>query len=338
MMPLMRHPTPRETMDSEQICQDRNQLLQAGGMVRLEWTLLRVFGRDAATFLHNMTTNDVRSLNIDSFCESYVLDVRGKIVAHGFIIRLADESFLFLGGPGQMATLTAHWERFVIAEDVQFECGAAQMSVWAAAGPFVDEWNNDLDDTKNGQLQAGVLFDVPVKWMPMAVFGDRTKLVVLQTVEQRSALTDNAERRGLLSLMPDTWESLRIEAGFPLYGVDITIENLPQEVCRNLQAINFNKGCYLGQETVARIDAIGHVNWHLVGLKCGKTGLTSGQELKQGTKTIAKIGSQAWIPQLDCHLALAYVRRGSESPGTQLQTDDGDLEVVGLPVTSDTHS
>src|SRR4029453_1620592 len=65
----------------------------------------------------------------------------------------------------------------------------------------------------------------------------------------------------------DAVETARIEAGFPLFGRDITDDNLPQEVGRDAKAISFTKGCYLGQETVARIDALGHVNRSLVGLK-----------------------------------------------------------------------
>src|SRR5205807_8624579 len=68
-------------------------------------------------------------------------------------------------------------------------------------------------------------------------------------------------------LDPATAEALRIEAGTPCFGRDVTPENLPQEVGRDARAINFVKGCYLGQETVARIDALGHVNKHLKGLK-----------------------------------------------------------------------
>lgn len=322
-------------MNPEQLLQDRSRLFESGGMVQLDWTLLRVYGRDTASFLHNMTTNDIRSLDVDAFCETYVVDVRGKVVGHGFVIRMAEESFLFLGAPGQLEALTAHWERYVITEDVQLECLASQMSLWACGGPSVDDWADEVDEVENGQqLLDRMIFDVPVRWIPIRAFGDRIKTVLVMSAEQGIALKDRAAERKLLSVASETWESLRIEAGFPLYGIDITIANLPQEVRRDAQAINFTKGCYLGQETVARIDAIGHVNWHLVGLKCGNTRWSPGQELHQGEKTVARIGSQAWVPQLECTLSLAYVRRGSETAGARLQTDEGEVEVVGLPLGS----
>jgi folate-binding protein YgfZ len=134
---------------------------------------------------------------------------------------------------------------------------------------------------------------------------------------------------GAIECGPAAIDAFRIEAGMPLYGRDITIENLPQEVNRNAQAISFTKGCYLGQETVARIDALGHVNRLLVGVRiAGKQVPSDGAELTIDGKAVGHVTSAAFSPRLGKAVALAYVRTTSAKPGTRLQSAAGEAEVV----------
>jgi folate-binding protein YgfZ len=131
----------------------------------------------------------------------------------------------------------------------------------------------------------------------------------------------------------ETLEMLRIEQGYPWFGVDISEENLPQEVNRNQQAISFTKGCYLGQETVARIDALGHVNRMLCGVAfSGNEMPDAGLQLNSGDKVAGQVTSAAWSPKLGHPLALAYLRRGSEAPGTTLSSVSGDGTVMAIPI------
>ena len=121
--------------------------------------------------------------------------------------------------------------------------------------------------------------------------------------------------------------------GIPLFGQDITDDNLPQEVNRDSVAISFTKGCYLGQETVARIDALGRVNRKLVGLAFSGDQVPSvGALIERDGKRLATITSSCHSTQLGKPLALGYVKRGLEQPGTQLASDFGTVEVVDLPV------
>ena len=128
-------------------------------------------------------------------------------------------------------------------------------------------------------------------------------------------------------------ESARLEAGVPLFGHDITADNLPQEVARDARAISFTKGCYLGQETVARIDALGHVNRLLVGLKfAGQAAPPTGTVLLAGQQDVGHVTSAAWSPRLAAPLALAYVRRSHAKKGSTLSSAAGAAEVIELPV------
>ena len=134
------------------------------------------------------------------------------------------------------------------------------------------------------------------------------------------------------------FEMARLEAGTPLYDRDITEKNLPQEVNRDAHAISFTKGCYLGQETVARIDALGHVNRVLVGLRF------AGQEIPCARNGAAFCGHAAGRPgsrvdyvrrffaAIAQALALGYLRRGHTQAGTKLASSAGSVEVVALPL------
>jgi folate-binding protein YgfZ len=133
-------------------------------------------------------------------------------------------------------------------------------------------------------------------------------------------------------------EMIRVEQGYPWYGIDISEENLPQEVDRNAQAISFTKGCYLGQEPVARIDALGHVNKVLGGVTfTGEELPTAGRELWADGKVVGQVTSAGWSPRLARPLALAYLRRGFQAAGVRLTSNLGEATVVALPLRDSDH-
>jgi folate-binding protein YgfZ len=151
----------------------------------------------------------------------------------------------------------------------------------------------------------------------------------------RSLFRETALSDGLVECGLATLNTLRIEAGTPLYGVDFDERNFPQEVGRDEQAISFTKGCYLGQETVARIDALGHVNQRIVGVKfVGETIPTAGTELTAGGATVGHVTSAAYSPLLLTPLALAMVRREHRAVGSRLESTVGSCEVVNFPLTA----
>jgi folate-binding protein YgfZ len=121
----------------------------------------------------------------------------------------------------------------------------------------------------------------------------------------------------------------RIEHGFPWFGWDITEKNLPQEVNRHQRTISFHKGCYLGQETVARIDALGHVNRLLVVVRCQSPRVPEVDALLScDGQSVGHVTSAAYSPRFDAGLALAYVRSQHSRAGTIVQLPDGPAEIV----------
>jgi folate-binding protein YgfZ len=130
---------------------------------------------------------------------------------------------------------------------------------------------------------------------------------------------------------------LRIEAGTPEYGIDIDESNLPQEVGRMEQAVSFIKGCYIGQETVARIRTYGHVNRLLIGVKLAENReVPSGAGISRDGVEVGRVTSSVVSPAARTGIAMGYVRRGSNEPGTLVEISAGDGsvrgEVCGLPI------
>mgnify|MGYP001185420384 CR=1 FL=1 len=240
----------------------------------------------------------------------------------------AHEHPAHLHGPnhGDLAQLTdGVWLEVAIFHD------QATMVLWTHAGPHAGETIGSL---LQSSIPEGPLGHVEVAFAghPLSIrrcptpldgfwiHGDATSL---------DALTSLLADDGCREIDETVVEMLRVEAGIPCYGVDLDDQNLPQEVNRDTQAISFTKGCYLGQETVARIDALGHVNRLLTGLALPPGPLPrAGMVIEQDGREAARVTSSSYSPRLGRPLAMAYVRRESSTPGTVLEG----AEVVSLPL------
>jgi tRNA-modifying protein YgfZ len=274
-----------------------------------DWSSISIAGKDRQAFLHNFCTNDVKRLAPGDCCEAFITNVKGKCVGHGLVM-CGDEELNFLGAPGQAARLVDHLDRYVIREDVRLRDTTTEREFYLATGgalPGCFLWNIvGNESTAVSWIESGGLFSV------VEAFGADREIVVVGR---------------------DAFEAARIEAAFPFYGVDFDESNLPQEVGRDREAISFTKGCYLGQETVARIDALGHVNQRIVGVRCRGDATTKvGTELKRDGATVGRVTSAAFSPQLGSPLALAMIRKEANAVGTQLECSNSECEVAELSV------
>jgi folate-binding protein YgfZ len=136
-------------------------------------------------------------------------------------------------------------------------------------------------------------------------------------------------QRGAVECPSEVWHAIRVESAWPVFGVDFDSSNLPQEVNRDEKAIHFCKGCYLGQETIARIDALGHVNKKLVQVRFeGDEPPQPGSELTQGEQVVGQVTSSVWSPRWKAPLGFAMVRRVAIDVGAALQGRDQSAKVV----------
>jgi len=298
-------------------------------------TLLEVTGGDRTTFLHNMCTNDIRALRQGEGCETFLTNVQGKIL--GFVdVYCAPESLVLDTVPDQSEKLLAHLDRYIIREQVELKDRTAEWGELLLAGAQAADVLGKL----SGELPP----DSPLAHRPIALDGLDVYICRVPWVGEHGfvlrgpaasveQLQEKLTSVGATRVGNEPFESARIEAGTPLYGRDISDANLPQEVGRDDLAISFTSGCYLGQETVARIDALGHVNKMLCGLQFSADQPPEpGTALVAGEKQVGQVTSAAYSPRLRTPLALAYLRRGHYEPGTHLQSTAGDAEVVKLPV------
>ena len=296
-------------------------------------TLLEIRGRDRVGFLHAFCTNNIKALAAGQGCEAFITSPQGKTLGHVLVFAEAD-SLLVETSPGQAATLIAHFDRYVISEDVQFIDRTREWSELLVAGSGAASLAEGLT---NATLPPAVPSVVRGQMAGRPVAVCRVPLLGPSSIAFIGANADIAEVAALLAntavrCAETALETARLEAGFPLFGADITADNLPQEVGRDAKAISFTKGCYLGQETVARIDALGHVNRKLASVRfVGDTIPPANTPLLAGDKEIGHVTSAAWSPAFNSPLALAYVRTAHARPGSQLTSPLGPAIVVTLP-------
>jgi folate-binding protein YgfZ len=296
--------------------EDEYEALRRGsGVVELaDWSSMTVSGADRQKFLHNFCTNDVNGLVPGGHCEAFFTNAKGRVIGHGWIDCREDE-LAFVGAPGQSRRLIEHLERYIIRDDVKLRDTSGDRTYIV------------------GAMLPSRFSARRIQCVDTLGFGALVEVATQDLSPVRQALRE----QGYKPCSMAAFESLRIEAGTPLFGIDFTDQNLPQEVNRDRQAISFTKGCYLGQETVARIDALGHVNQKLVGVRfMGDENPAVGTELMNNGLPVGRVTSATYSPQLRAALALAMVRRESNVPGTLLESVRGECEVISLPLTVST--
>ncbi len=297
-------------------------------------TLIEVTGKDRVTFLHNMCTADVKAITPGGGTELFLTDVKGKVVAYATAL-FEEDAIVLVSAPNQASRIIEHLDRYIIREDVELVDRSQNWGILLVAGA---ESQSMLQKQLATQVANGRLEHKYIEWQGDPINVCRMDFygpigywlrVHRATAEKfAAALSDEMVACGSAAV-----EMLRIESGTPTYGIDITNENLPQEVDRNNRAISFTKGCYLGQETVARIDALGHVNKILRGIQFQAERIPKvGTSLRVGDKEIGRVTSAGFSQALQKPLALAYLRRGFETPTTQVESDAGEGQVVLLPI------
>ncbi len=298
-------------------------------------TLIELTGRDRVAFLNSFTTGDVKKLPTGRGCEAFVTSPQGKTLGHVLILA-RDDSLLVWTVPSQAAALVGHLERYIISEDVVLCDRSDQWSTLLVAGAgSVELLQRATGIMPRAEPVAWIdckLADLPVTAV-RAEYAGPASFLLLTRVEHAPRVALALEQAGAVRASDAAVEMARLEAGMPLFGRDITDENLPQEIGRDNVAISFTKGCYLGQETVARIDALGHVNRQLVGVQFASTAIPpAGTQLAAGGKQVGHVTSAAWSPKLAAPLAMALVRRAQAKPGTPLSSEHSAAVVVALPV------
>jgi len=304
-------------------------------------------GPEAAIFLHNLLTNDIKGLPYSHGCEAFLCNVQARVLGYALVYRLKifdDPAFLSSHDalwldvdPGLGDKVARHLDRHLISERAEVADRTASFAHLHLAGP---EAPSLLE--RDGIKDLGPREVIQNGWGPDTVQirrNDRLGLPGYDIVCPASRaewywnhwLGHGAQPAGL-----EVEEILRVEAGTPVYGQDITEGNLAPEIGRTPQAISYSKGCYLGQEPIVRLRDLGHVNRVLTGLRVeGTEPLASGAKLWRDGKEAGHVTSSTYSSSLGSVIALAYIRRGNSDPGTALEAEINSTRarasVVSLP-------
>jgi folate-binding protein YgfZ len=287
-------------------------------------------GPDAVAFLHNLCTNDIKNLAVGRGCEFFLTTNKARIIGHGFAHRLAEGLWLDVD-PSSAAKVVAHLDHFIVSEQVEIADRSDAFGMLHLAGPLA---RVTLDKVIPGvpaldELQHHQAGTVRV------VRHDRLGLPGFDLVcarNDKSALHECLTTAGAAPASADTFNILRVEAGVPTDGLDFDAERFVVEVGRIKQAISYTKGCYLGQEPIVMARDRGHVNRTLLGLKVdGAESLPPGTRILRAGEEVGQVTSSVWSPRLGAVIALAYLKRGSQAPGTAVDAGARPATVTALP-------
>lgn len=319
---------------------------------------LRLTGGDAPLFLSNISTNNIRPLPLGGGCPTYFCDSRARTlfqssVYHirlqkGTIVqgRAADEGehALWLETtPGRDSALLAHLDKYRISEDVEFEDVTGSFAQFHLAGPestaileaVLADRMPRLDEYQHMERTIGPRGVCSIRRRdPLGLLGyDIVCPVAVAEEVWRSLTNHGASAAGLA-----THETLRIEAGTPLYGPDIDENRFVMEVGDVAKAVSFNKGCFLGQEPIVMSrDRAGHAPRAFVGLKSDtKESPLPGAKLFIGADEIGNLTSASCSHRTGGGVALGYVRWSHREPGTVVEAETSNgrmpLTICGLPI------
>lgn len=306
---------------------------EAAALVEKDWSgLVKLTGGDRVSWLQGMVTNDVARLKPGTGCYAAHLTPQGKIVAHMDI--LADEDALWLSlERSAVSSLIAAFDKLLIMEDVQMTDASDDYSVLGLLGPeapaVLASWlgepanlstrysHRTLDDCRIALSALG--YDI---WVPRA---------------QADHIVRAIAQAGATAIDHGTWDVVRTEAGIPVYGVDIDSTTTMPEIGE--AGISYEKGCYIGQEVVAKVKYIGHVNRRFVGL------IFAGSEIPETKSVVRRSGrevghvtSSLFSPKLSKPIALGFVALGAYAPGSQVEVGTLTATIVDLPFRSPNHS
>lgn len=244
-------------------------------------------GRDAARFLHNVSSNDVKKMKQGDACYAFLLTPQGRIVGDFHLLCLGDR-FLIDTEPELREKVQKQILKYKVADQVELEDVTDQTIAIGVEGPGA----------------AGIPADEP-RVVPWTVTGQPGYRIYSEP-EKKDEIVRRLEAAGAVAATAEDARMVRIENGKPRYGEDILETSLPQET-EQMHAVSFNKGCYIGQEIVERIRARGHVNRHLVRLEIeGTEPPAPGKQTVNGQE--ADLTSAVYSPELGKVVALAYVR------------------------------
>jgi folate-binding protein YgfZ len=301
-----------------------------------------VSGKDRASYLHGLLTNEVQGLKAGEGCYAAYLTAQGRMISDLWVYELGDVILLSLARDSA-STVLEKLDQFVFSEDVQLGDVTETFGSVAVVGPgaaAIVERAIAIPDPP------GTVASLPEHGNLRGTFDGITAIVLRVTdtgVPGYEVVVEAAGLPALRALLlelgavdadPATAETLRIEAGVPKFHRDMDATTIPLEAGIEARAISLTKGCYVGQEVIIRVLHRGHgrVAEKLVGLTLSGTGVPeAGTAVMSDSREIGRLTSAAFSPTLDRAIALAYLKRDFIEPGTRVSVAGAEALVTPLP-------
>ena len=283
--------------------------------------VIQILGADAEKVINNLCTNDVRKLAVGSCCEAFITNIRGWCVEHGFVLKLHNR-ILLVGQFGNPLALCSHIDRYIIREDAKITDQSASKRVFWLSEREADQsalhFHSSSFSPKNGSILSAQVMSLNVTAVSVQFLAASDVLVITEESDRQSMI-DALASAGVSAHPSEEFEQRRIASFWPQSGREVLEKSIPQELDRDPLAISFTKGCYLGQETIARLDAIGQLQKKLclVRIESLET-IDPGAAIMKGDQQVGQVTSASFDPTGRTVLALAYLRRGHFAPGLRL--------------------
>ena len=312
----------------------------SAGIFRLsDRGLIEVAGGDRVRWLDGMLSNDVAGLKAggdNSGCYAMTLTAKGRIVADLHVL-VRDASFWLETAAAAVPGAIEHFERHLIADDVELRDLSATVDRFAVEGPLASRLLEcatgaplDLAPDCHKKLRIGENEVAVARYGWSGEVGFQLLVPAGCGKSVAKALLAAGSEFELIEAGPKTLEVLRIEAGIPRFGAEIDETVLPAEA-RLGRAVARSKGCYVGQEVVARMEAAGRVGHLLVGFAMGEHPVPEpGAEITAGERRIGEVTSSC-RSSIAGSIALGFVRAAHSANGTELRVGDRLVRVVALP-------
>jgi folate-binding protein YgfZ len=286
--------------------------------------VLLVSGPDGAEYLQGQLTSDVESLEPGDGQYAALLDRKGHMQADMRVLRPGAEEILLDTESEALAAARRHLEMYSIGRDVKVADVSEERAILSLIGP------RSVEIAGTAVLPENACEASTVAGTECLAVGTRDGIDLIVARAEAERLRDALLAAGAVAVSPAAAEILRIESGTPRFGAEMGTETMPAEAGIVEAAVSFTKGCYIGQETVARLHYKGKPNRHLRGLRLSAPS-EPGAALRLGEKEVGKLGGSAVSPALG-PIGLAILRREAE-PGTELAVgEDGvTARVVDLP-------
>ncbi|HUP96203.1 MAG TPA: glycine cleavage T C-terminal barrel domain-containing protein, partial [Burkholderiales bacterium] len=291
-------------------------------------------GADRASFLHALLTNDIAILTSGKGTYAAYLTPQGRMISDMRVIETGTR--VLLGVEREVAApLSERFDKLVFSEDVQAKDVTSDLNVIGVHGPSAARMIQSA--TGVSVIDLAAQYDSATSESLTIVRDDALGLAgydVYVAANDAAALRAKLSTTGAVAASEETGETLRIEAGRPRFGMDMTTDTIPLEAGIEDRAISFTKGCYVGQEVIIRVMHRGHgrVARRLVSIVLsGETVPARGTKIHVAERVVGEITSATTSPKIGAPLALGYVQRDHAEPGTEL-TVEGSQARVYQPV------